>query len=263
MCSGPVIEDNLKQAETLIREAAGQGAQFVLTPENTCHIRFPAAEKLKSALPEETHPAVSFFSGLARELNIWLLAGSLGIKQENGMLANRSYLFADTGEAVATYDKIHMFDVDLPTGENHRESEQVQGGTRAVLAQTPWGGLGMTICYDLRFPHLYRELAQKGAAMLAVPAAFTVPTGKAHWETLLRARAIENGCFVFAPAQTGEHEGGRLTYGHSLIIDPWGHVLADAGEEVGVITVDVNLEDIAKARHAIPSLQHDRDFDLP
>ncbi len=164
---------------------------------------------------------------------------------------------------VARYDKIHMFDVDLPNGETYRESNGVRPGEQAVVAATPWGGLGLTICYDVRFAYLHRALAHAGAAMLTVPAAFTVPTGQAHWHVLLRARAIETGCFVFAPAQTGEHAEGRLTYGHSLIVSPWGEVLADAGEKPGFITADIDLEQVHKARSMVPALRHDREFQRP
>ena len=208
---------------------------------------------------------------VAQETGVWLLIGSLAVdlSREPGTaegerrLANRSYLVDPGGAVVARYDKIHMFDVDLAGGESYRESNAFRPGGRAVLAETPWGVLGMTVCYDLRFPHLYRALAQAGADFLAIPSAFTVPTGKAHWHVLLRARAIENGCFVFAPAQWGEHAEGRRTYGHSLIVDPWGEVLADAGEGVGIVTARIDLAAIAKARRMVPSLQHDRPFTKP
>ena len=208
---------------------------------------------------------------VAQETGVWLLIGSLAIdlSREPGTaggehrLANRSYLVDPGGAVVAHYDKIHMFDVDLAGGESYRESNAFRPGGRAVLAETPWGVLGMTVCYDLRFPHLYRTLAQAGADFLAIPSAFTVPTGKAHWHVLLRARAIENGCLVFAPAQWGEHAEGRRTYGHSLIVDPWGEVLADAGEGVGIVSARIDLAAIAKARRMVPSLQHDRPFTEP
>lgn len=261
--AGPVIEDNLHAAAALIREAAGQGAQFIATPENTCHMRSPQTEKLKSAKPEDTHPGIPFFSELARELGVFLLAGSLSIRLEDNRIANRSYLFGDNGEIAAHYDKIHLFDVDLPTGESHRESALVRPGEHAVVAAMPWGKLGMSICYDLRFAYLYRDLAKAGASVISVPAAFTVPTGQAHWHTLLRARAIETGAFVMAPAQCGEHEGGRRTYGHSLIIGPWGEILAEGGEEPGIIMADLDLSAVEKARAAIPALQHDREYSKP
>jgi len=207
---------------------------------------------------------------VAQEAGVWLLIGSLAVdlSREPGTagesrLANRSYLVDPRGAVVARYDKIHMFDVDLAGGESYRESNAFRPGGRAVLAETPWGALGMTVCYDLRFPHLYRALAQAGADFLAIPSAFTVPTGKAHWHVLMRARAIENGCFVFAPAQWGEHAEGRRTYGHSLIVDPWGEVLADAGEGVGIVSARIDVPAIAKARRMVPSLQHDRPFTKP
>ena len=184
----------------------------------------------------------------------------MSIKLGDNRIANRSFLFSDTGEIVARYDKIHLFDVDLPTGESHRESDLVRPGEEAVVAETPWAIIGLSICYDLRFAYLYRDLAKAGASILTVPAAFTVPTGKAHWETLLRARAIETGSFVLAPAQCGEHEGGRQTYGHSLIIGPWGEVLADAGEDTGFIIAELDLSAVEKAREAIPALKHDRAY---
>lgn len=262
MSSGPDIAENIIAAETMIRQAAAQGAQFILTPENTCHIRLPAAEKLKSAHPAEGHPAITRFSALAKELGVWLLAGSISILLPEEKLYNRSLLFDAKGNIVAQYDKIHLFDVDLPTGERHRESNVVKPGDRAVIAETPWGKVGMTICYDLRFAALYRTLAQAGAKILAVPAAFTVPTGKAHWHTLLRARAIENGAFILAPAQCGTHHNGRTTYGHSLIIDPWGVILAEGGDETGIFMADLDMNAVDVARNAIPALKHDRFYSI-
>jgi len=192
---------------------------------------------------------------LARELHIWLLIGSLALRGADGKLVNRSLLFAPNGERAASYDKIHLFDVDLPTGERIRESEAYAGGGAAPIVATPWGHLGMTICYDVRFPGLYRRLAQQGAAFLSVPSAFTVPTGEAHWHVLLRARAIETGAFVLAPAQTGEHDSGRRTYGHSLVVSPWGEVLADAGTDIGVTLATLDPGAVAAARARIPAWQ--------
>ncbi len=260
MTSGPEIEPNLETAESMIREAAGQGAQLIATPENTCLMRMPPELKLETAPPQDEHPGVGRFAGLADELGIWLLIGSLTIKVAEDKLANRSFLFSDDGALVATYDKIHMFDVDLATGERHREGDLVVPGEKAVVAQTPWGGIGMSICYDSRFAYLFRDLAQAGASILTVPAAYTVPTGKAHWKTLLRARAIETGSFLLAPAQTGEHENGRRTWGHSLIIGPWGVVMAEADDKPGIIMAVLDLDEVAKARSAIPALQHDREY---
>lgn len=264
LSSGPEIEPNLTAAESLIREAAGQGAVLVATPENTCHMRGVSSDKLKSARPEETHPALPLFSALARELDIWLLAGSLSILLEDEQrVANRSILFSNTGDIAARYDKIHLFDVDLPTGESHRESDIVRPGTQAVVADLPGAKLGMSICYDVRFSYLYRDLAKAGATILSVPAAFTVPTGQAHWETLLRARAIETGSFVIAPGQCGEHEGGRKTWGHSLMIGPWGDIMAQADDKPGIIMADLDMEAVTKARQAVPALQHDREYKKP
>jgi deaminated glutathione amidase len=257
------IAPNLASASNFIRAAAGAGAQLIMTPENTTLIDPNRARALAKTPPEETHPGVSHFSALAKELGIWLLIGSMPVRADDKRIANRNFLYDPTGGIVARYDKIHMFDVDLPNGETYRESNGVKPGEQGVVAATPWGGLGLTICYDVRFAYLHRALAHAGAAMLTVPAAFTVPTGQAHWHILLRARAIETGCFVFAPAQTGEHAEGRLTYGHSLIISPWGEVLADAGEAPGFIIADVDLEQVHKARSMVPALRHDREFERP
>ena len=205
--------------------------------------------------------------GWARDTGAWILLGSIVVKSETParadgkpMLANRSILLNADGETVARFDKIHMFDVELGEGEVYRESEAYAPGTDMVLADTPWGKLGMTVCYDLRFAHLYRKLAKAGADFLSIPSAFTQPTGRDHWEILLRARAIETGCFVFAPAQTGNHEGGRKTYGHSLAVDPWGRVLADGGEEIGIVTAEIDPDAVVVARRKMPSLSHDREF---
>lgn len=258
--AGPVIQDNLREVEALIRAAAKDGARLVCTPENTCRMRAKLEDKFATSFPESEHPAIPFFSRLAADLGITIIAGSISsIRVEGGKLANRSILFDKTGKLRATYDKIHMFDVDLPNGDKYRESDSNQPGDRAVMAEADGLKIGMTICYDVRFPHLYRTLAKKGADILSIPAAFTVPTGQAHWEVLLRARAIENGAFVLAAAQTGVHEGGRATYGHSMIVAPWGQILAQIqGDRVGFACADLDLEEVAKARGAIPSLMHDR-----
>jgi deaminated glutathione amidase len=225
----------------------------------------------EKARDEANHPVLAALQAVARETGVWLLIGSLavdisrepGIPRGERRLANRSYLIDASGAIVARYDKIHMFDVDLAGGESYRESNAFRPGGEVVLADTPWGVLGMTVCYDLRFPQLYRTLAQAGAEFLAIPSAFTVPTGKAHWHVLLRARAIENGCFVFAPAQWGEHAEGRHTYGHSLIVNPWGEVMADAGQGVDIVTERIEVARIAEARRMVPSLGHDRAFARP
>jgi predicted amidohydrolase len=263
-------EPNIRVVSDLVRRARDGGADFVMTPENTGLTEPVGKLRREKARDEANHPVLAALREVARETGVWLLIGSLAVdlSREPGTaaehrLANRSYLVDPGGAVVARYDKIHMFDVDLAGGESYRESNAFRPGGRAVLAETPWGVLGMTVCYDLRFPHLYRALAQAGADFLAIPSAFTVPTGKAHWHVLLRARAIENGCFVFAPAQWGEHAEGRRTYGHSLIVDPWGGVLADAGEGVGIVSARIEMAAIAKARRMVPSLQHDRPFTKP
>lgn len=253
---------NLRFAESLIREAASKGATFVLTPENTCGIYPDARTKLAETVSQNEHPAISLFSGLAQELGIWLLAGSLAIKISDHQVHNRSFLFGPDGKIAATYNKIHLFDVQLPTGEVLRESETVCAGNEAVVVQTAFCKLGLTICYDVRFPELYKALAQAGAQIITVPSAFTVPTGKAHWSTLLRARAIETGSFILAPAQTGSHNSVRHTYGHSMIINPWGEVIAQAESQTGFISAELDLDAVFKARSAIPSLLHGRAFHL-
>ena len=258
--SGQDVGANLEAAGALVREARARGAALVALPENVALMEHRSAVLRASAAPLDTHPAVAFFRALADETGAWLLAGSVAATTGDGRLANRSLLIDPEGTIVAAYDKIHMFDVDLPTGERYRESEAFRPGGRAVVAETPWGGLGMTICYDLRFPQLYRALAHAGARLIAVPAAFTKHTGEAHWHVLLRARAIESGCFVVAPCMWGSHSGGRETYGHSLIVDPWGEVLADGGAGTGVVTADLELACADRVRAAIPALAHDRVF---
>jgi predicted amidohydrolase len=264
-------EPNIRVVSDLVRRARDGGADFVLTPENTGLTEPIGKLRREKARDEANHPVLAALREVARETGVWLLIGSLavdlsrepGTAENERRLANRSYLVNPDGAVVARYDKIHMFDVDLAGGESYRESNAFRPGGQTVLAETPWGVLGMTVCYDLRFPQLYRTLAQAGADFLAIPSAFTVPTGKAHWHVLMRARAIENGCFVFAPAQWGEHAEGRRTYGHSLIVDPWGEVLADAGEGVAIVSARIEVDAIAKARRMVPSLQHDRVVSKP
>lgn len=258
--AGTEIGPNLDAAAVLVRRARDAGADLIALPENVSMIVQGRGKILARVKGEDEHPAVPFFAALARDTGAWILAGTLGILLDDGRVANRSLLFDGQGRIVGRYDKIHMFDVDLAGGESYRESATFRPGERAVVAATPWGGMGMTVCYDVRFPHLYRALAKAGASLLTVPAAFTVPTGRAHWHVLLRARAIETGCFVLAPAQTGSHDQGRLTFGHSLIVSPWGEILADAGEDVGFILADLDLDAVAEARRMIPSLTHDRPF---
>lgn len=263
MTSGVEIAGNIERAGELIRQAHAAGAQIVGLPEvaNLCQKRRKSA--LAAAQDEASEPALAAWRALADELGIWLLTGSLVIKVGPEKLVNRSHMIAPDGRIVARYDKLHMFDVDLAGGESYRESSLFEAGDRAVIADTPWGGAGMTICYDMRFPQLYRALAKAGADMIWVPAAFTRTTGRAHWHVLLRARAIETGAFVLAPAQCGDHEDGRSTYGHALIVSPWGEVLADGGEEPGFVMAELALEQVGQVRQMIPSLQHDRDFDVP
>ncbi len=263
MCTGRDVARNLADLSGLVREAAAKGAQYIQTPEVSVLMEMERARLFVETRPEDSNPAIAHCQALARELGIWLHLGSMGILVKPDKIANRSFLFSPEGRIAARYDKIHMFDVELPGGETYRESRNFEPGHQAVLANLPWGPLGLTICYDMRFPQLYRALAKAGARFIAVPSAFTVPTGKAHWHTLLRARAIETQCFVFAAAQAGEHENGRKTYGHSLVVAPWGEILAEAeGVQPSVIIADVELGAVEDARRRVPSLQHDRPFDV-
>ncbi len=254
-------------AEPMIRQAAAGGARLILTPEAS-NFLIRDRERRESVLArEDQDAAVAAFRALACELGVWLLIGSAILRSDvdgETRAANRSLLFDDGGRMAARYDKLHVFDVDLPTGESWRESASVRPGEEAVVADTPWGRLGLSVCYDIRFPHLYRALANAGAAMIAVPAAFTVPTGEAHWETLLRARAIETGCWILAPAQGGTHDDGRRTWGRSTVIAPWGEVAAKLDhDEPGVLFATLDFEAVGRARGAIPQLQHDRAFEGP
>jgi len=257
------VAENIRETVTLVREAAARGASFVATPENTTLMAPDGGAKLARSFDEAGDPALPVFAALAKELKIWLLIGSLAIKVSDNKTANRSFLLAPDGSIRARYSKIHLFDVELASGEVYRESNTVAGGGEAVMADTDWGRIGLTVCYDVRFPQLYRKLAQEGAFLFTVPSAFTVPTGVAHWHVLLRARAIENGAFVLAPAQGGLHANGRKTYGHSLIVSPWGEVLAEAGGDPGVIVADIDPELSKQAREKVPNLQHDRAFSGP
>jgi len=259
LTSGPSLKDNMDGAGQLVSRACDQGANFVFLPENV-GLLGPGGVMREQAAPEDKHRALLEFKALAARLGLWILVGSLAVKREDNGLANRSYLIDPSGSLVSQYDKIHMFDVDLPNGESYRESDNYVAGTQACLASTPWGILGLTICYDLRFPHLYRALAKAGAEIISVPSAFTCTTGKAHWHVLLRARAIETGCFIIAPAQCGNHYGKRFTYGHSLIVDPSGTILAEAQDEPCFVIADLDLELVRLARSSLPSLQHDRDY---
>jgi predicted amidohydrolase len=254
------MADNIRVTSALVREAAAAGARFIATPENTNIMAQDARAKMLATFVEAEDPALPAFAELAKELRVWLLIGSLHIKVSETKTANRSYLFAPDGSIRARYTKIHLFDVTVASGESYRESSTVEGGHEAVVADTEFGPVGLSVCYDLRFPQLYRQLAKKGAFAFTIPSAFTVPTGAAHWHVLLRARAIENGAFVLAPAQGGTHANGRKTYGHSLIVSPWGEVLAEAGEDPGVIFADINPALSKQAREKVPNLQHDRTF---
>jgi len=262
MRSGRAPQDNLEAAIKLIGQAKNAGADYVLTPEMT-NIMEIGREKLMAAIvAEENDISLASFQELARKLAIHLHIGSLAIKVSPDKAANRSFLVDPRGEIVARYDKIHMFDVDLANGESYRESRNFRAGELAVLHDLPWGRLGLTVCYDLRFPSLYRALAEAGASFLAVPSAFTQQTGEAHWHVLNRARAIENGCYVFAAAQGGKHENGRETFGHSLVVDPWGRIVAEGGIEPGVVLAEIDPSEVAAARARIPSLQHGRRFEI-
>ena len=262
MRSGRNPQANTEAAAKLIGEAKERGAEYVLTPEMTNIMETGRERFFASIVPEEQDATLMTLRELARTLGIYVHVGSLAIKVSADKAVNRSFLIDRHGKVVARYDKIHMFDVDLASGESYRESRNYRPGELAVLADLPWGRLGLTICYDLRFPALYRALAEAGASFLSIPSAFTRQTGEAHWHVLLRARAIENGCFVFAAAQAGTHENGRETFGHSLVIDPWGRVLAEGGVEPEVVLVDIDLAEVTTARARIPSLQHGRRFEI-
>ncbi len=255
------IKPSVDQAIALIREAARSGAHYVQTPEMT-NILQPERPKFFEAIRSEDQDAsIPLFQAEAMSLGIWLHIGSLAIKIGEKQAANRGYVISPDGEVVAAYDKIHMFDVDLPNGQTYRESAAYAPGDVAVMADLPWARLGVTICYDLRFPHLYRTLAEQGAGIMAIPSSFTVPTGEAHWHVLMRARAIENGAFVIAAAQGGLHACGRSTYGHSLIVDPWGKILAEADhDEPAVILAEIDPARIADTRGRVPSLANGRVF---
>jgi predicted amidohydrolase len=262
MRSGLSPQANLEAALRLIGEAKSAGADYVLTPEMT-NILEVKRERLFAALePEDNDGSLAAFRELARKLGIYLHIGSLAIKLSAEKAANRSFLIDRKGEIIARYDKIHMFDVDLANGESYRESRNYRPGDLAIAADLPWGRLGLTVCYDLRFPALYRALAEAGCSFLAIPSAFTQQTGEAHWHVLNRARAIENGAFVLAAAQGGQHENGRTTYGHSLVVDPWGRVIAEGGSDPGVILAAIDPAEVSAARAKVPSLQHGRRFEV-
>ena len=253
---------NVAAAAKLIGEAKNAGAEYVLTPEMTNVMEVRREAMFGSIVDEDDDTSLATFRVLARHLGIYVHVGSLAVRVSQDKAANRSFLIDRRGDIVARYDKIHMFDVDLANGESYRESRTYRPGELAVVADLPWGRLGLTVCYDLRFPALYRALAEAGAIFLPVPSAFTKQTGEAHWHVLMRSRAIENGCFVFAAAQGGKHENGRETFGHSLVIDPWGRIVAEGGTEPGVIFAEVDPAEVAAARSRVPSLQHGRRFEV-
>jgi deaminated glutathione amidase len=262
MRSGLDPAANLAAALDLIDEAKEAGADYVLTPEMTNILAAKREQLFAKIVAEEQDATLTTLREVARKLAIYIHIGSLAIKASPEKAANRSFLIDRRGEVAARYDKIHMFDVDLAGGESYRESNTYRPGELAMVADLPWGRLGLTVCYDLRFPALYRALAEAGASFLAIPSAFTNQTGEAHWHVLQRARAIENGCFVFAAAQGGKHENGRETYGHSLVVDPWGRILAEGGTEPGVVMAQIDPSEVVAARSRIPSLHHGRRFEL-
>lgn len=261
--SGNDLQANLAAVRLMTCEAAGNGAQFVLTPEYALMMDGSGRVMRERALGVDGAPALGALQSLARERRVWFLAGSLTVRTDEERIANRSFLISADGHVVATYDKIHMFDVTLPDGKVIRESSAYRPGNRAMVAETPWGRLGMTVCYDLRFPGLFRTLAQAGAQFITVPSSFQRQTGKVHWHTLLKARAIENECFIIAPAMCGDHSGNRQSYGHTLVIDPWGEILAEGGEAPEIVYADIDPARVAKVRGMIPSLEHDREFQPP
>ncbi|MGR3761224.1 carbon-nitrogen hydrolase family protein [Roseobacteraceae bacterium NS-SX3] len=269
MTSSDRPEENLAAARAMIAEAAGKGAGFVLTPEVTNCLSSSRSRQNEVLRHEEDDPVLAGLRETAAQHAIWLLIGSLALKTHDadGRFANRQFLIGPDGAIAARYDKIHMFDVEVTPEETYRESDGYRPGARAVVAETPFARIGMSICYDLRFPYLYRALAQGGAQVLVVPAAFSHVTGAAHWHALLQARAIETGCYVLAPAQTGQHPASRgasrRTFGHSLAVAPWGEILADGGTQPGVTLVDLDLEKVSEARRRVPSLTHTREFDGP
>src|SRR3974390_1155265 len=255
-------DDNVKEISALIREAKAKGAAYVQTPEMTNLLAANRDQLFKTIADEEHDTSLQSFRALARELKIFLHIGSMAIRATPDRAANRAFLIDPNGEIIARYDKIHMFDVNLANGESYRESNSYQPGDTAALADLPWGRIGLTICYDMRFPSLYRALAESGASFLTMPSPFTRKTGQAHWHVLLRARAIETGCFVFAAAQAGLHENKRETYGHSLIIAPWGEILAEGGTEPGIFMAKIDPSRVDAARKSVRSLQHGRRFSI-
>jgi len=261
--SGNDLAANMGAATAAVRAAAANGAQLIALPEYVALLDGSGRVMRENSFAEELHPALRGFCELALETAAWLLVGSLTVKTDSERMANRSYLLAPDGSIAARYDKIHMFDVTLPSGKVIRESSAYQPGDRAVIATTPWGPLGMTICYDLRFPQLFRALARAGALFLTVPASFQRETGVAHWHTLVRARAVENLSYILAPAMCGDHPGNRSTYGHSLIVDPWGRIVAELGDEPGICYAEIDPAEVLRVRSMLPALTHDCEFAPP
>jgi predicted amidohydrolase len=260
--AGADMDANIAECSEFVRQAHDQGADLICLPEMFSCLYSSDGSLDAGPHPQDSHPALQHFSNLAAELGTWIQPGSVAVETPSNKLRNRAVMFDPTGAQVAQYDKVHMFDVDLADGESYRESEIFESGDEAVLAPTPWGLVGMTVCYDLRFAYLYRRLAQAGARYLTVPAAFMRTTGKAHWHVLLRSRAIETGCYVFAACQWGAH-GDAVTYGHSLVVAPWGEVIADGGESGGVVIADVDPAKVEEARAMVPALRHDRPLSSP
>ena len=256
----PDVHADIRVLTDFIREAATRGARFIATPEYCAGLDTKGGKMFPVAFAEAEHPVLPAMRGLAKEFHVWLLIGSIGVRAPDGKIFNRSFMLSPSGAIVARYDKIHLFDIDLGEGRTYHESATIEAGTSAVIAPCVDGTIGLSICYDIRFPHLYRAYAQAGAELLAAPAAFTRITGAAHWHVLQRARAIENGAYVISPGQCGTLAGGAECFGHSLIVDPWGRVLADGGTEPGVVTAEIDLETVAETRRRIPSLTHDRRF---
>ena len=258
--AGSEIDSNLEATSILVKSAIREGAQLVSLPECVSLIE-PDRDVLQQKCEvENSNRALAFFRHLATDYGIWLHVGSIAVLNDTGEISNRTFLIGPDGKIEARYDKIHMFDVDLGGSEVYRESDTYKPGTAATIADIPWGQLGLTICYDLRFPSLYNLLAQSGAHMIAVPSAFTQSTGRAHWHVLLRARAIETGCWIFAAAQCGSHGKGRKTYGHSLIVNPWGEIVSEAGDEPEFIMADIDLSEVDNARQSIPVLHNSRNI---
>ena len=257
-CAGVDTEKNLDVLDSMIGQSADEGARLICLPEYAACYGMSDGRMQVGAEPEAHHPGLAGLRDMAKHYESWLLIGSIGIRRDDGLINNRSYLIDDKGKIQARYDKIHLFDVNLDGGESYRESASISPGDRAVLVDTPFGRVGLTICYDLRFPQLYRTLAKAGADIITIPAAFTRTTGRAHWHTMVKSRAIETGAFVIAPCQCGDVDGRLARYGHSLIVGPWGEVLADGGEEAGTVSADLDLRHVEAARQKIPALTHDR-----